>query len=164
MTEGLLDLSGADTSGFVALDAGDYNAVVHEVELTEVKNDGKVPAGTPMIKFQFSITDEEAKNRRAFQNYVLDHPDAEKKKRTLGALVRTLAALGVEKGDEAKIKAKGFNFDKLQDLVGVECVIRLKQKPKYQGEKGEMDNEIVAIKPAGTASSNRSSSGGAGLI
>ena len=58
MSIGPLDLSGANTAGFEAVDAGRYNAAVAEMSWDAVKNtsgQGKTPAGTPMLKVRFKL-------------------------------------------------------------------------------------------------------------
>src|SRR4051812_3048860 len=100
---GILDLSGADTSGFQPIPSGQYNAVVSgdNTEWTETKG-GKMPAGQPMLKVRFNITDETAhdgtkvKGRPQFTQFVLPKPDAttpEKRATMQGIFVQFLMAL-----------------------------------------------------------------------
>ena len=57
----LLNLSDADMGGFEALDPGRYNAEVFDITWDAVKNPGgRTPVGTPMIKVEFKLTDEDA--------------------------------------------------------------------------------------------------------
>jgi hypothetical protein len=149
----VLDLSGADNSGFEAVDAGAYNATVFEISQVETSGSGKLPAGTPMVKVQFAAQDEEIANRRFFTNYVIPNetqqPDAQKRARGLGMFVNFLVALGE---DEKKLKTKGFDLEGLQDLVGRECVIKVgkelyKRSPE---DDGEWTNPVKAVKPAGS--------------
>jgi hypothetical protein len=157
----VLDLSGADNSGFDAVDAGSYNATIYEISQVETSGSGKLPAGTPMVKVQFAAQDEEIANRRFFTNFVLPNaeqqPDAQKRNRGLGMFVNFLVALGE---DEKKLKTKGFDLDALQDLVGRDCVIRVgKELYKRPGDDdGEWTNPIKSVKPAGSPTGG--SSGG----
>src|SRR4051812_22126836 len=61
-TPGVLDLTGADTSTFEAIPAGKYKAVIWDVVWDKTKNpDGtkKMPDGTPMLKVQVRLDNEE---------------------------------------------------------------------------------------------------------
>lgn len=143
----ILDLSGADTSGFTPVPAGSYNATVYEIDPdAETSGTGKLPAGVPMIKVQFAIQDEPYVNRRVFTNYVLPTPaQHENSARFLGSFVNFLVGVGE---DENKIKAKGFDRSKLKDLEGRECVIRVKIG-KTSDEYPDPQNQVVGVKPAG---------------
>ena len=68
---GPLNLSDADTKGFEAVEAGRYNAEIFEMKWTllRTRGTGSLPAGTPMVKVQFKLTDEGVENRRVFANY-----------------------------------------------------------------------------------------------
>jgi len=150
----ILDLSGADTSGFTALPSGEYNAVVYEVTMDETKGreGAKLPAGTPMVKVQFRVQDEEYKNRALFTQFVLPPAGADNADKMLGMFVRFLVALGE---DEKKLKTKGFNMESLTELNGRECVLRVGQREW----NGEMQNDVKGVKPAGTASTGASNTG-----
>lgn len=158
-----LDLTGADTSGFDAMDAGTYDAVVFKAEMQETKGgpNAKLPAGTPKLNIQFKITEggEDGKyfNRRQFTSYTFPPADYDKDKaaKMKGMLVRFLVAIGYE---EKKVTAGKFNLD-VEDLTGRECRIVVAKKPKYQGEPGEMDNEVKGVKAPGSGGSS-----GGGLI
>jgi hypothetical protein len=158
---GILDLSGADTTGFDAVDAGSYNATVYEISMVETSGQGKLPQGTPMVKVQFAAQDEEVNNRRFFTNYPLPNeeqqPDSAKRNRGLGMFVNFLVSLGE---DEKKIKTKGFDPDNLQDLVGRECVVRVGKElyKRNPDDEGEWTNPVKAVKPAGSSTSGGTSS------
>ena len=149
----ILDLSGADASGFDAVDAGSYNSTVYEVEVVETSGSGKLPAGVQMIKVQFAAQDEGVENRRFFTNFPLPNaeqqPDDSKRNRSLGMFVRFLVALGY---DEAKIKSKGFDITKLDELVGKECVVRVGKElyKRNEDDEGEWTNPVKSVKPAGS--------------
>ncbi len=143
----ILDLSGADTSGFKPVDAGSYNATIFQIDLEETSGSGKLPAGVPMVKVQFAIQDEPNENRRVFTNYVLPTPDQhENSARFLGSFVNFLVAAGE---DEAKLKAKGFDRSKLKDLEGREVVIRV-AIGKVTEEYPDPQNVVKGVKPAGS--------------
>lgn len=155
---GILDLSYGDTSGFDAVDASSYNCAIYEVTMEETSGQGKLPAGIPMINVQFSVLDEPYQNRRFFNRYPL--PAADQHDRAafmVGNFVNFLVALGE---DEQKIKTKGFDPEKLEDLVGRECVVRVgkelyKRNPE---DEGEWTNPVKSVKPAGSPTGTRQSS------
>lgn len=143
----VLDLSGADTSGFEPVPAGSYNANVYEVELSEADGSKKMPQGTPMVKVQFRIQDEGYINRVVFNTYPLPAPGTyENAERYLGTFVNFLVGVGE---DEAKIKKSGFKLDALKDLEGRPCVIRVKIG-KTTEEYPDPQNQVVGVKPEGS--------------
>lgn len=155
MAGNLLNLSDADTRGFEALDADRYNAEVYEIKWDAVKNadgQGKMPAGTPMLKIQFKITDEAVNNRRAFVTYVNPPKDYDKEKasKMRGMIARFFMALGIP---EETVKNKDFDPD-FDDLIGTACVIQLgKEQKKDRGGnliEGEFNNPVKGVKPAGS--------------
>lgn len=153
----ILDLSGADTSGFEALPTGQYNCNVYEVEMTEVSGSGKLPAGTPMVKVQFRVKEgEDNANHPIWTNYPLPDKNYENHAKTVGNFVNFLAALGY---DAAKTKEKGFDMKKLKELEGKECVVRVTRE-EYPKDSGDYTNRVKGVKPAGSATGSGSGSGG----
>jgi Protein of unknown function (DUF669) len=157
MTEGLgpLNLEDADMRGFDAVPANRYNAEVYDLTMDAVKNTqgrGKLPAGTPMVKVQFRITDEEFENRRVFQTFPIppDSYDPKKAQMMKGMLARFFVALGEK---EETVLSKKYNPD-FEDFVGRPCVITVSRQPKKtsEGEEipGEFNNRVTGIKPAGS--------------
>jgi hypothetical protein len=155
---GPLDLSGADLKGFDAVDAGRYNAEVFEIKMDAVKNTsgtGKMPAGTPMMKVQFKLTDEGVENRRVFQSYVIPPKDYDKSKadKLRGMLARFFIALGET---EESVLSKKFNPD-FEDYIGTECVVIVGKEPKRTSTgdtiEGEYNNPVKGVKPAGSIAS-----------
>ena len=150
---GILDLSGADTSGFDAADAGSYDCTVFEIEMTETGGSGKLPAGVPMIKVQFQSQDEERYSGRFFSNYPLPTEEQSPKgwKFQQGSFVKFLTALGY---DEQKLKTKGFDPKNLEELVGKACVVRVSKEwyvPKGASEEdGYFTNPVKGVKPEGS--------------
>jgi len=61
------DVEGA--GGFTPLPNGRYLLQVTDWELTETKNAGKLPAGTPGIKWEFTVIDGEYENRKLWTNH-----------------------------------------------------------------------------------------------
>jgi Protein of unknown function (DUF669) len=145
---GLLDLSGADTSGFDAMPAGIYDAEVYEITMKETKGGetSKLPAGTPMLNVQFRITDEEYENRRQFKTYVIAPEKIggkkyEHKAKMDGILARFFIAIGC---DEEEVTSGQFEPD-FEELKGNPCRITLKQR-EYNGE---LQNEVTGVRPIG---------------
>lgn len=145
---GLLDLS--DAAGFEALDAGAYNCTVYEVEMRETSGNGKLPQGVPMVWVSFATQDEGAENHRFFNNYPIPTSEQSKSASIMqNNFVQFLVALG---NDEAKIKSKGFDPSKLDDLVGAECVVRVGKElyKRSEDDEGQWTNPVKSVKPAGS--------------
>jgi Protein of unknown function (DUF669) len=150
----VLDLSGADTSGFEALPAGAYNCTVYETELTEVGPNAKSPPGTPMVKVQFRVKDgEEHEGHPFWANYPLPGKDVENAAKTLGNFVNFLVAAGE---DADKVKSKGFDTNKLDSLEGREVVVRV-TRGEWPKDSGEYTNNVRGVKPAGSSTGKRPS-------
>ena len=153
---GPLNLSDADMKGFDPLEPGRYNAEVFEITMDAVKNAtgaGKMPAGTPMMKVQFKITDEEYANRRVWTQFVIPPKDYDKSAaaKMKGMLARFFIALGTP---EEEVLNKNFSPD-FGDYVGEPCVITVAKEPKKDRQdniiEGEYNNPVKSIKPAGEA-------------
>lgn len=163
---GPLDLSGADLSGFEALDSGRYNAEVVEVNWDAVKNPGgKTPIGTPILKVKVRvleprINDEVIDQERfAWAQYVKPPNDYDpKKKATMnGFIVRFFVGLGFT---EEEIMSGNFDPD-FDDLKGTATVVTLGKEAKKDGTgeviEGEFNNPIKGFKPAGSIAATSSS-------
>lgn len=161
MSNSPLDLSDADLSGFKPLEPARYNAEVFEMSWDAVKNQGKTPIGTPMLKIQFKLTDEGVNNRRVFTQFVVPPKDYEPKKRATmqGMIASFFIALGFT---EEEVKAPTFNPD-FEELKGVACVVVVgrEQKKDRDGNiiEGEYNNPVKGIKPAGSLTATTSGSG-----
>lgn len=153
----ILDLSGADTSGFEALPTGAYDCTVYEVEMTEVSGSGKLPAGTPMVKVQFRVKEgEEHAGHPIWTNYPLPDKNYENHAKTVGNFVNFLVAVGE---DADKVKSKGFDQSKLGTLEGRECVVRVTRE-EYPKDSGDYTNRVKGVKPAGSAKGKAGSAPG----
>jgi len=157
MSPGPLNLSDADLTGFEPLDPGRYNAEVFEITMDAVKNtsgEGKMPAGTPMVKVQFKLTnnDESIENRRVFTQFVIPPKDYDKAKaaKMKGMLARFFIATG---DAEEVVLNKDFDPD-FEDYKGRPCVVVLGKEPKKDRSgtvvEGEYNNPVKGIKPAGS--------------
>jgi len=157
-TLGPLNLSDADTSGFEAVDPQRLNAEVFQITQDAVKNtsgQGKMPAGTPMIKVQWRATEDNVEgleNRRFFSSFVIPPKDYDKGKaqKMKGMLVNFLTAIGE---DEEAVRGKGYSPD-WEDFLGRAAVITVGKQPKKDAAgnvvEGEYNNPVTGIKPAGS--------------
>ena len=162
--DGALDLSGADTRGFEAMESNTYDFELFDYSWAATKggtnDDGtpkKMPEGTPMLKVQFKCIEPEYENRRVFDQFVIppEDYDSEKRGRMLGMLVRFLTAMGLE---ESAVKSKKFKInDSLEELKGQPVRVTVKKKPKYntRPEDNEWDNEVVGYKQTGTEATSK---------
>jgi len=152
---GPLNLSDADISGFEPIDPGRYNAEIFEITMDAVKNvsgEGKMPAGTPMVKVQFKLTDEPNENRRVFTQFVI--PPKEYDKAKASKMKGMLARFFIATGDaEETVLNKDFDPD-FEDYKGRPVVVVLGKEPKKdrQGNivEGEYNNPVKGVKPAGS--------------
>lgn len=157
---GALDLSDANTKGFDPLDSGTYDCELFEYEWAETKGGegSKMPGGTPMLKLQFRVIEEQFENRRLFDQFVIPPADYDKEKAATmkGMLVRFLTAMGL---DESDVTTKKFNLNEtLDNLVGepVRCTVG-QEEQKVGVNAGRINNPIKGYKSAGESedSSNR---------
>lgn len=152
---GPLNLADADLSGFDPLEPGRYNAEIFSIAWDAVKNTdgtGKMPAGTPMLKIQFKITDEPNVNRRVFVTYVNPPKDYDQSKaaKMRGMIARFFIACG-----DSEETVRNANFDPdFDDYVGrpVVVVVGKEQKKTRAGDivEGEFNNPVKGVKPAGS--------------
>lgn len=125
-----LDFSGVESKDFDPIPNGVYEALVHDIEQTEVKN-GK-NAGAPMWGVQFSINGGEYDNRRVFRNFILI-PES------MWAIKRFLIAIGIPSEQlDGQIQVD------LEDLVGLPCRLVLRQR-EYEGQ---IQNEVKQVMPS----------------
>lgn len=153
---GTLDLTGADTSGFEAIDAGRYSATVWEASWKESGGEGKMPQGAPYLNVQFRLSDPPNENRRVFSKYFpvpYEGQEPDKAKKSQGMFVNFLTALGYE---ESNVKSKKFSLD-LEELKGKECVVVLNKK--FNDYTSEMENNVTGVKKAGEATGSQAAGG-----
>src|SRR3954467_9594601 len=107
---GVLDLTGANTKGFPALESGTYDFELFDYKVDKTKPGGKLPEGSPLYKLQFKCIEGEWENQRVFDQFSIPPSDYDKDKRAtmLGMLARFLMAMGL---DEAEVKSKKFNLN-----------------------------------------------------
>ena len=128
----VLDLSGADMTGFELLPSNTYDATVYAIEDVEVQADGgSLPQGTPGFKFQYRIDGGEYDGRYVWSNY-WRAPDGHDKKSVMdGIFAKTLQALGY---GEKELTSGKFKFDR-EDVVSRECAVVVGQKDGYNNVK-----------------------------
>lgn len=152
MTE-VLDLSGANMSGFDPIPSGSYPAVVFEINQVEVENDtGKLPVGTPGYNVQFAIDGGEFNNRRVFNRYWIppsDYDEAKRKNMT-GMFARFLLAIGYT---EKEVTGGKFKFDP-EDAIGRECTLVVGVRPGDADKGYDAQNTVRNVKPRTAGSSS----------
>lgn len=131
-----IDMSDIKGGDFDAIPAGAYPVVVSDWSTTETKNEGKIPAGTPGINWEFTITEGDFENRKLWTNHWI-HPN------TLGFLKTFLLKAGAYTEDELN---ESFKLDP-DKVLGKELVAIVVIK-KY---KGDDKNEIKKFKAKGEA-------------
>jgi hypothetical protein len=149
---GVLDLSGADLSGFDAIPSAWYDAVVFEVNAAEVENDtGKLPVGTEGISVRFKIDGGEHDGKSVWNRYWFAPASYEKKAQLDGILARFLLAIGYT---EDEVKSGTFEINP-SDMEGRQCAVNVKRYT-YDG----MDrNRVNGVRPRGEVTTE-----GAGLL
>ncbi len=148
----VLDLSGADLSGFDPLPSAWYDAIVFEVTHAEVENDtGKLPIGTEGLSVRFKIDGGEHDGKSVWNRYWFAPAHYEKKAQLDGILARFLLAIGYT---EEEVKSGNFEI-KPEELEGRQCSVNVK-KYTYDG----MDrNRVNGVRPRGAVTTE-----GAGLL
>lgn len=133
----VLDLNTVDESktGFEALPAGVYNAVVDEAEFGYSNN-----SGNPMITWKFKVTDEPYNNRLLFYHTVLNTDIG------LANLKKTLVRVCPEV-DMGSFNPKTFCEEAI--AVGLPCRVKIKID-MYKGEKKNKVQEVLAADAAGS--------------
>ena len=149
---GVLDLSGADLSGFDAMPSGQYDATVFEVTSAEVENDsGKLPVGTTGISVRFKIDGGEHDGKSVWNRYWFAPASYEKKAQLDGILARFLIAIGY---DEKEVTSGNFSIEPA-DMEGRKCNVSVKRYT-YDG----LDrNRVTGVRPIGSVTTE-----GAGLL
>jgi hypothetical protein len=154
----VLDLSGADTSGFDPVDAGRYDAVVWDAEWKRTKPDSNGAYGPnwPYISVQFKVDGRIAGvsvgDRRIFTNYFPTAPqgyDPKKAAKSSGSFVNFLVGLGFKEED---VKKADFSID-FEAWKNKPCVIAVTVDTEFN------TNKVAGVKPAGTSVAAQSSSG-----
>jgi hypothetical protein len=149
----VLDLSGADLSGFDAVPSAWYDANVFEVTAAEVENDtGKLPVGTKGLSVRFKLDGGEHDGKSVWNRYWFAPAEYETKAQLDGILARFLLAIGYT---EEEVKSGNFSIVP-EEIEGRPCSINVK-KYTYDG----LDrNRVTGIRPRGQEVTQE----GAGLL
>jgi hypothetical protein len=132
-----LNLSGAESfSGFDPIPGGTYHVKITDGELRETKNEGKLPAGTPGVNWEFTVQDGENADRKVWTNQWI-HP------KTIGFLKGTLEATG--KFTEAEINSDDLDVqDAIDRSIGADLTIRVSYRAA--SEQYDASNDVKSIK------------------
>lgn len=160
----VLDLSGADTTGFDPVDGGRYDAEVWEMEWQKTKPDatGAYGPNWPYINVQFKIegrvNKESVGDRRVFAKFFPKAPDGydpKKAAKSQGTFVNFLVALGYKEED---IKTASFQLPDFESLKAKPLVIVVSKDPNKddQGNLVGYFNNVNGFKPAGSAAESSS--------
>jgi hypothetical protein len=151
-----LNLADTDSfTGFDAIDRGTYHCKITDGEMTEVKNDGKLKAGTPGINWTFTVQDGDFAGRKVFTNTWIAPT-------TMGFVKGLLEA----SGRFTKEQLDGELDFEIDDVLGADVMCRV-TKREYPADSGEYVNDVKSIKAwsegmtSVSAASESSSSGGA---
>jgi len=130
-----INLTDVDDRSFEALPANRYILKVTDYEMREVKNDGKVPKGTPMINWEFTVQadrsgDTKYQNRKVWMNCVIH----ERSLFNLKALLRASGAI-----PEDQLNGE-LDFEP-EDILGSEIIGVVSQR-EYPPGSGEMTNDV----------------------
>ena len=146
----VVDLSDVKGGDFDAIPAGAYPVTISDWSTTATKNEGKLPAGTPGINWEFTVTDGQYENRKLWTNHWI-HPN------TMGFLKGLLKATGRYTDEE--LEGNLGSLSAVADKVLGAEVTAVVIVRKYQGDDR---NEIKKFRKAGEASA--SSSGGTSML
>jgi Protein of unknown function (DUF669) len=131
-----INLTDIDDRSFEALPAGRYRVKISDYELKETKNDGKLPKGTPMINWEFTVVsdikgDDKYANRKLWMNTVIHE-------RTLFSLKALLRASGAYTDEDL---AGELDFEP-DEVLEAEVIAVVAQR-EYNGD---MTNDVKRIK------------------
>ena len=132
-----INLTDVEDRNFEALPAGRYRLKIADYEMREVKGDGKLPKGTPMINWEFTVIcdaktgDEKYSNRKLWMNSILHE-------KTLFNLKALLRATGQFEDLEGEI-----DFEP-EDLMGAEVIGVVAQR-EYNGDTVNDVKRVIGL-------------------
>lgn len=143
-----LNFSNVESKNFDAIPNGAYEALVHDIEETNVKNGANV--GAPMWAVQFAINGGQYDNRRVFRNFTVIES-------SLWAIEQFLVAIGVD--PQALKSTDGVTIEP-SNLIGAACKIVLRQRI-YEGTPTNDVKQIMKStgQPNASTTSGPSNSG-----
>lgn len=140
-----IDFTDVQAPSFEPLPAGWYHVAVTDWNAVETKNEGKLPAGTPGINWEFTVQSGDYENRRVWENHWLHQ-------NTLGFLKSLLAATGNYTEEQLSGPMPGFDP---QDVIGAELAVKLSiRKSEQYGDSNQVRQyRKLADMPGGTGES-----------
>ena len=126
-----INLSGVESFSFEPIPAGTYPAKITDGEMVEVRNQGRLPAGTPGVNWEFTIQGGEYDGRKVWMNTWI----AESTMPGLKALLEASGRFTPEQLDG------DLDFE-IEDLIGSDVLVVVRQR-LYQGE---MRNDVRRVK------------------
>jgi len=118
-----VNFSDVESKSFDPVPAGTYHVKITDGELKETSGGGKLPGGTPMINWEFTIQNGPYEGRRLWTNTVIHE-------RTLFNLKALLEASG--RFNEAQLSGGDIDFE-IDDLIGADLKIVVAQR-EYNGD------------------------------
>lgn len=138
-----VNFSKAESSSYDALPKGTYICNVSDAEIRTGKS------GNDYINWEFTLDgNPQYDGRKLWSNTTLQE-------HALFALKGLLEATG--KYTEDQLASEDLDFE-LDDVIGSKIKVVVDQKPKYNGEEGEMDNEVKRYKKVGDNSVEKDTS------
>jgi hypothetical protein len=137
-----INLTDVEDRSFEAIPSSRYVLKVASYEMREVKNDGKVPKGTPMINWEFNVIsdaktgDTKYENRKLWMNSIIHE-------KTMPMLKSFLRATGLFENEQL---AGEIDFEP-EDVIGSLMVGVVAQR-EYNGD---ITNDIKRVVPLSDA-------------
>lgn len=135
-----VNLANIEEKSFEAIPAGPYHVKITDYEMQETKDkpENKLPAGTPMISWEFTVIrqhktgDDKYANRKLWMRTIIHE-------KTLFNLKGLLRATGQYSDEDLESEALDFEPD---EVVGAEVVAIVAQR-EYNGD---MTNDVKRVK------------------
>jgi hypothetical protein len=125
-----VDLTGVSVGGAAPLEPGIYPAIIAKADIHDSKNSRE-----PTLYLDLAVTVEGEDGEEPEERTLRWNTSVQEKQ--LGRLKQLLIRLGIE------IPEEEFTFDE-EDLVGMECQIRVTQEPHYRDPE-RMTNRVAEI-------------------
>ncbi len=131
-----VNFSDVETNAYEPLPSGTYHVRITDAEMKETSGNGKLPAGTPMINWEFTVASGPYESRRLWTNTVIHE-------RTLFNLKALLEASGKYTSEEL---AGDFDLN-IDEVLGAELKVVVAQR-EYNGDT---TNDIKRFKKLSAA-------------
>lgn len=126
-----VSFDGVESRSFEPLPVGRYPAKVSALDY----NPESARSGEPTVAWEFTVSEGEYANRKAFLNTSLQ-------KQALWSTMRILIALGYS---EAEVKAKQWDFEDpetVDEIVGRDCIVSIGHR-RFEGEKRQQVRRVL---------------------